>query len=206
MLIKSPSQDNSDAQYRGFRSNLPALSALVAVFFVGKSVYQQAYLRMKPPKGDNLYLAPFYAGAAIVILMILHGSSALKVLVILLANFALCKSLAGKTGFVPALWAFNGLVLFANDRQHGYTFMQLHDSLAFLVRIFTVNPIDHQLKELRMSGRVLIHVGMLASTLPCFVSFPSAWTTTGRIPSMMRWLRSVFVTTAFITSSDTSIM
>ena len=64
----------------------------------------------------------------------LHGASALKVLALLTANFALARA-AGGRAFAPALtWAFNALVLFANERNAGYRFAALHPALGALVR------------------------------------------------------------------------
>jgi hypothetical protein len=122
-------QDNSDHQYRGFRNNLPALSGLVALFFAAKAFYTRA----APSRADRV---PFYVGIALVVLGILHGTGALKVLALVLANYALTRAGAGRPWFVPALWAWNGAVLFANERWRGYegAFGALHPGLAFLVR------------------------------------------------------------------------
>jgi hypothetical protein len=129
-------QDNSDDQYRGFRNNLPALGALALLFFAAKHAYLLAYRTLHPsqPLTDNLHLIPFYAGAALAHLVILHGASALKVLAIAGANYALVRAGRGQVWFPAALWASNIAVLFANDRQHGYTFGALHGALAPLVR------------------------------------------------------------------------
>jgi hypothetical protein len=101
------------------------------LFFLAKFVVT----RIVPSRRDKVHLVLFYAGISVVILGILHGASALKVLVIILMNYWLVKAGAGRLGFVVALWAFNGSVLFANEKQGGYHFTQLHESLAFLVRV-----------------------------------------------------------------------
>jgi hypothetical protein len=132
-------QDNSDGQYRGFRDNLPALGALAGAFFIAKAAYTWTYRTLYPPPTDNTHMIPFYAGAALANLAILHGASALKVLAIVGLNYALVHSAKGKPWFPAALWAFNGAVLVANERNHGYSFGALHDALAPLVRAFFSN-------------------------------------------------------------------
>ena len=53
-------QDNSDAQYRSFRTNLPALAALMAGFFGLKYAYMRPILRDSSP-ANNLHRVPFSA-------------------------------------------------------------------------------------------------------------------------------------------------
>jgi protein-cysteine N-palmitoyltransferase HHAT len=65
----------------------------------------------------------------------LHGTSILKVLLILSLNYALAKATAGTRLCVPVTWLFNGCVLLANEWYEGYKFANLHPGLSLLVRL-----------------------------------------------------------------------
>ena len=124
-------QDNSDSQYRGFRNNIPALCGLIAVFFTSKVVYT----RLARPRlaANNLYHIPFSIAFSAFMLTVLHGTSVLKILVILSINYLIATVFGGsKTG--PVLtWIFNIAVLFLNETQDGYRYANLHPSLEYLV-------------------------------------------------------------------------
>lgn len=101
--------------------------------------------------------ARFSAAFSLVLLLALHGSSLLKILVVLALNYRIAllasppspsHSLPGRArarGRAPrgwwrrewtpyATWGFNVAVLFANELCEGYRFAALHPSLAWLVR------------------------------------------------------------------------
>ncbi|TFY56821.1 hypothetical protein EVJ58_g7407 [Rhodofomes roseus] len=59
----------------------------------------------------------------------LHGASVLKVLLILTGNYAIAKVTKGSKLNPLLTWIFNGVVLFANERNEGYRFAALHPSL-----------------------------------------------------------------------------
>ena len=132
-LANTALQDNSDAQYRSFRFNLPALGALMAAFFALKHAYMRPFLRISAP-ADNLHRLPFYILFSFVMLSILHGASILKVLCILSLNYVIARATGGTRLAIPATWLFNSGVLLANEWYEGYTFGTLHPGLAFLVR------------------------------------------------------------------------
>jgi hypothetical protein len=72
-------------------------------------------------------------------LLILHGSSTIKVLTILGLNYKLAK--IPKSGPVERFWpgvvvVGNMLVLFLNERNDGYRFAHLHGAFEVVVRIF----------------------------------------------------------------------
>lgn len=84
-------------------------------------------------------------------LVILHGTGAIKIGLIVLLNWVLTRWSVGLTStgrapkwFTPVVvWIFNGLTIFANDYYEGYKFGALHSSFSNLVRHlrFTiVNP------------------------------------------------------------------
>jgi hypothetical protein len=132
-LANTALQDNSDAQYRSFRFNLPALGALMAAFFALKYAYMRPFLRISAP-ADNLYRLPFYILFSLLMLSILHGTSIVKVLCILSLNYLIARATGGTRFAIPATWLFNASVLVANEWYEGYTFGTLHSGLAFLVR------------------------------------------------------------------------
>ncbi|KAH9043958.1 MBOAT, membrane-bound O-acyltransferase family-domain-containing protein [Lactarius pseudohatsudake] len=123
--------DNSDAQYRSFRTNLPALAALMAAFFALKYAYTRPILRDSSPT-NNLHRIPFYLIFSLLMLTVLHGASIIKVLIILSANYGLAKATGGTRLAVPVTWLFNGGVLVANEWYGGYAFASLHSGFTFL--------------------------------------------------------------------------
>ncbi|KAI0293499.1 MBOAT, membrane-bound O-acyltransferase family-domain-containing protein [Multifurca ochricompacta] len=123
--------DTSDAQYRSFRFNLPALGALITAFFILKYAYMRPITNGSVP-ANNLYRLPFYLLFSVLMLTILHGSSILKLLFILSVNYALTKATGGTRLAVPVTWLFNSGVLFLNERYEGYAFGSLHPGFAFL--------------------------------------------------------------------------
>ena len=128
-------QDNSDAQYRGFRSNAPALLGLSTVFLACKAIYSKLVtLRMSRQPTDNLHSIPFSLGFSLLMLIVLHGTSILKILAILSLNYAIVKIGRGSRLTPIITWIFNAAVLFLNETQEGYRFSAIHPSLGYLVR------------------------------------------------------------------------
>lgn len=125
-------QDNSDAQYRSFRSNMPTLTYIANAYLFIKFIYVGI---LAAPPYDRLYLISFNLICSILLILGLHGSSALKILIILTINYAIAKSCRGSKLGPLLTWVFNGAVLFANDRHSGYQFGQLLPALSFLVCI-----------------------------------------------------------------------
>lgn len=127
-------QDNSDAQYRAFRSNVPALSVLVLVYVVLKSIYTRfATHSMSGRPTDNSFIVPFIILFAVLYLIGLHGTSTLKIFIILTANYFIGKSFGRSRAGPIITWIANSLILFANERNEGYLFASLHPDLAPLV-------------------------------------------------------------------------
>jgi len=173
-------QDSSDGQYRSFRLNLPALGALMAAFFGLKYAYMRRVSR-DPAPANNLHRVPFYIIFSLLMLVILHGASIIKVLLILSVNYGLAKATGGTRLAIPATWLFNSGVLLANKWYEGYLFGALHPGLTFLVcptSAWSLVPADNLP---RMAGMAYTHVGTLISTSPCYALSPSALTTTGHV-------------------------
>ena len=61
---------------------------------------------------------------AAIFLSVLHGFSALKVLLILYVNFQLATRLP-RSAIPPATWAFNMFILLANELCHGYPYARV---------------------------------------------------------------------------------
>ena len=89
---------------------------------------------MNPTQIGNLYLIPFNVGCSVIMLLVLHGTSALKVLAILSANYAIAKACRGSKAGPALTWMFNAAVLFLNERYHGYRFGDIIPGLEYLVR------------------------------------------------------------------------
>lgn len=124
-------QDNSDSQYRSFRTNLPYL-ALLLVFH---PLCRNTWNKLKPiPHGKSSIAAAADArleqrasydfGFALVFLAGLHGFSVFKVLAILFLNYNVATRVPRK--YVPyATWVFNIAMLFANEICTGYRYKDI---------------------------------------------------------------------------------
>ena len=72
---------------------------------------------------------------------VLHGTNAIKVLVIVFGNYTVARwatSSEGMTGGqgkigIAAIWAYNIAVIFANDYFEGYRFGAVSSALEFMV-------------------------------------------------------------------------
>jgi hypothetical protein len=103
---------------------------LLASSYLGCSALYSKFI--KPLTSLTVFIATF----SIVMLMILHGSSTIKILIILGINYKLAK--INKSGFLERYWpgmviVGNMLVLFVNEGNDGYRFAQLHRALDLLV-------------------------------------------------------------------------
>ena len=128
--------DNSDAQYRSFRDNIPYMAVLVVVHPLLRRIYEQfAGPAVSGSDGSRSKAESSAAAAdarmnrritfdlvfACIFLLALHGISAFKVLFILYLNYQIATALPKH--YVPvATWVFNIAILFANELSHGYRF------------------------------------------------------------------------------------
>ncbi|KAL5048263.1 hypothetical protein BDW71DRAFT_178248 [Aspergillus fruticulosus] len=123
--------DNSDAQYSGFRDNIPYLLILLVAHPSLRRVYEYFTRTSSAPTANNT--TPVVAAGdaraarrirfdccfALVFIAALHGISAIKILVILYLNYKIAKSLPRQ--YVPAAtWSFGIGTLFANEFCGGY--------------------------------------------------------------------------------------
>lgn len=137
--------DNSDAQYRTFRKNIPFMAALIVVHPLLRRLWNAVFPLPSTPNGSPTRTTnPEVAQArlnqrttfdfvfALLFLVALHGVSALKVLTILYLNYTLATSLPKK--YIPlATWVFNIGTLFANEIFNGYQFRDI-------ARLLSSNP------------------------------------------------------------------
>lgn len=131
-------QDNSDAQYRSFRNNIPALLGLSTLSLVAGALYARLW-NFNSRVSSLTPRVPFLFTFSVLTICALHGASALKVFGILAVNYSIAK-ISGNSKANPVLtWAFNLAVLFCNEIYDGYRFAHIHPSLAPLVhRSFNV--------------------------------------------------------------------
>ncbi|KAL4066713.1 MBOAT, membrane-bound O-acyltransferase family-domain-containing protein [Scleroderma yunnanense] len=122
--------DNSDRQYRSFRDNVPALSLLALVYLVLQSIYIRLATRPNSAiSNDNTCRVPFIILFAALYLIGLHGTSTLKIFIILTVNYYIGKGFQGSRIGPLLTWVFNAVVLFANKRHDGYLFSSIHPYL-----------------------------------------------------------------------------
>ncbi|KAI9629437.1 hypothetical protein KEM48_012906 [Puccinia striiformis f. sp. tritici PST-130] len=118
--------DNSDSQYRRFRLGLPKLGLLLIAYLI-LSKLSQRLLRLKR--------VHFQSISSAVILTALHGTSVIKILVIVSLNYLISRlSFSSPLNRLPSvlIWTTNLIILFANDYWDGYRFSHLSNSLGFL--------------------------------------------------------------------------
>ncbi|KAJ4405129.1 glycerol transporter [Didymella pomorum] len=135
--------DNTDAQYSGFRQNVPYLFIVVTLHPLLRKAYDafwraDTYTQVRPSSGGlTMGLTPaaaadarlnqrisFDVGFAVVFLAALHGFSIFKILTILYLNYQIATKLP--RAHVPgATWVFNLGVLFANELLHGYHYSDM---------------------------------------------------------------------------------
>ncbi|KAJ4359411.1 glycerol transporter [Ascochyta clinopodiicola] len=130
--------DNTDAQYSGFRQNVPYLFIVVTLHPLLRKAYDvfwraDTYTQVRPSAGGlTMGLTPaaaadarlnqrlsFDRGFAVIFLAALHGFSIFKILAILYLNYQIAMKLPRV--YIPAAtWIFNLAVLFANELSGGY--------------------------------------------------------------------------------------
>ncbi|OQO12485.1 hypothetical protein B0A48_03127 [Cryoendolithus antarcticus] len=128
--------DNSDAQYRGFRENIPYMGLLVVLHPLARRLYEKfagsslSRRDVSSKSGSNAIETRkntrirFDLVFAIIFILALHGISAFKILLILYLNYQIATALPRR--HVPvATWVFNIGTLFANELGRGYPLAKL---------------------------------------------------------------------------------
>lgn len=129
--------DNSDAQYRGFRQNLPIMAVILVLHPVLRRVWERVSgggsgggeFANGSLKGESVVeqraearmqsRIRFDLAFAAVFLLALHGISAFKVLFLLSLNYKIATGLP-RQYVTAATWTFNIGILFANELCKGY--------------------------------------------------------------------------------------
>ncbi|KAG0147073.1 hypothetical protein CROQUDRAFT_43404 [Cronartium quercuum f. sp. fusiforme G11] len=114
--------DISDLQYKRFRFGLVKLCLLSALYLL----FNQ-FIKFKFKNKMN-YLKISKIIFSILILLILHGTSIFKILIIIMLNYLICQ----KSFHSSLIWIFNILFLFSNDYWDGYRYRDLHPFLSVL--------------------------------------------------------------------------
>ncbi|KAI9803872.1 MAG: hypothetical protein M1825_001752 [Sarcosagium campestre] len=124
--------DNSDAQYSGFRNNLPYMFIVLTVHPLLRRLYTQLRSSNHKPNHDALIAADirveqrvsFDVWFAAFFVCALHGLSAFKILFILYINYSIATRIPRQ--HIPiATWTFNIFILFANELLRGYPYAEI---------------------------------------------------------------------------------
>lgn len=93
---------------------------------------------------------PLNAALSLAMIVALHGSSSLKIILIMSINYLIAKKCRASR-FAPFLtWAFNGFILFMNEIHRGYRFENISPSLSSLDSFSGVYPRWHVMFNITM--------------------------------------------------------
>ena len=97
---------------------------------------------------------------ALLFISVLHGFSALKILLILYINFNIAMQLPKKA--IPlATWIFNIGVLFANELAHGYSYSQFAEAMLPFPMALTLSKSFDQFGGLIPRWEILFNITVL---------------------------------------------
>ncbi|KAK4542400.1 hypothetical protein LTR36_006857 [Oleoguttula mirabilis] len=121
--------DNSDAQYRSFRDNIPYMALVLMIHPLLRRLYESVVAsstqeRQSEANATEARLqgrVTFDLAFAAIFLTALHGISAVKIFTILWINYKIATALP-KQYVGVATWIFNIGLLFANELSNGYQF------------------------------------------------------------------------------------
>lgn len=123
--------------------------------FLASRLYNR-FRRIPPTSTTKLHRIPFLVCFSVLVVIVLHGFSTLKIALILTLNYYIAKissskSYTSKLG--PALtWVFNLAVLYLNETYDGYRFVHIHPSLKYMVCHYA--PTEESISTFP-SGRIL---------------------------------------------------
>jgi hypothetical protein len=147
--------DNSDMQYSQFRNHLPTLVLLACGYLVASHIYRRSTQEWHPMR--QIY---FYFAASALVVTTLHGTSIIKILVIITTSFMIGQ-LTGGSAWNPFLtWTFNLLVLFSNEYYKGYKFESI--GLAALVSEYINLTVAQTERLFPLLGSVQWHYASMA--------------------------------------------
>ncbi|WWC91046.1 uncharacterized protein L201_005986 [Kwoniella dendrophila CBS 6074] len=125
--------DNSDAQYRTFRSNLIPLLGLSSIYLITSYIFSKIVSPSTPQQ--RIKFIAYFSGLMIILL---HGISSIKIISILSLNYHISKlPIIKSAGIVKKFWPAliiigNMGILFMNEKNDGYKFGELHAALGTL--------------------------------------------------------------------------
>lgn len=152
--------DNSDAQYSGFRENVPYMGLVLILHPILRRLYESIGSKQSVQSTANgtkasketsssraadarLEIRVRYDLAfAAIFVVALHGVSSLKILTILWLNYQIATALPRKYVGVST-WIFNIGILFANEKGQGYKFAQLASILSPSPAISLDKPVSN---------------------------------------------------------------
>ncbi|OBZ89349.1 Glycerol uptake protein 1 [Choanephora cucurbitarum] len=108
--------DNSDAQYGQFRDNIPKLVPLV-LLHLALNALNRNYRWAQQIR--------FSMVTSLIVLFLLHGSSAFKILLLITISFAIGRAFKGSRLNPVLTWMFSLLVLFVNEHYDGYRYHRM---------------------------------------------------------------------------------
>ncbi|KAJ8748612.1 hypothetical protein K2173_007602 [Erythroxylum novogranatense] len=125
-IFSSRLNDESDAQWRNFRGNIPILTLVFALFSLLANM-SRPFFGLKA-KGMSLV----WLSISLVYLSYLHGVCTIFILSIAAFNFFLVKIFARTKYFSFVLWVFNIFFLLCNRIYEGYSFSIFGKQWAYL--------------------------------------------------------------------------
>lgn len=136
-------RDDSDFQYRSFRDYVPALICIMGLYLLISKIFTllpssapARYTRLEgssslqPQVKTNRI--PFLIVFTSVFVFALHGTNSLKLLLILVTNYALAKTLGGRRIAPGVAFTFNIGTLFAVHWNDGFEYSKISPALEFL--------------------------------------------------------------------------
>lgn len=143
--------DNSDAQYAGFRDNVPYMVLVLILHPLLRRAYEKLATGMDHALPSDLKnreetiaareadarlqrRVAFDLGFATIYLIAMHGISVLKIFIILYLNYQIATKLP-RSSIGVTTWIFNIAVLFTNELCKGY---RLGDMVGFALPLHTM--------------------------------------------------------------------
>jgi protein-cysteine N-palmitoyltransferase HHAT len=123
--------DNSDNQYASFRNHLPTLCAVVVIHPLISKVIQLMCKRTMHNRA-RIWTSVI---VSVIFLSALHGTSALKVFILVSINYQVSKLIGASKAAPVFVWVYGISLLFLNFAFDGYRYASISPSLAPLDKL-----------------------------------------------------------------------
>ncbi|ETS62071.1 hypothetical protein PaG_03629 [Moesziomyces aphidis] len=132
-------RDDSDFQYRSFRDYVPALVGIMGVYLALSKLF--TWLPSPAPRYSRVDAAAstsspnrkaFLTVFTAIFVFALHGFNSIKLLLVVVANYALSKAVGGTRVAPVAVFGFNVATLFAVHWNDGFEYARISPALAWL--------------------------------------------------------------------------